>query len=153
MEIYLFTRNIFAWSVTVAVLFPLTIPWAMLAYKIWHGNKEIEEEMGEELLSRSWRATLVLGVASPAFVFLDYLIVEQIGMPSGPTHVVFLLSFLAFAAWMMFFFFGMEDFFQGLMLSVIFLYLPTAVLFVLWLIIRWNPLFTFVLGWLSEPKV
>jgi hypothetical protein len=87
------------------------------------------------------------------FVFLDYLAVDDgwLGLPAGPMHVVILIAFLALAAWWMMYFFYLEDFFQGLMLAMIYLYLPTA-LFVLSCGHRWNPLFEYVLSWLKEPK-
>src|SRR5207302_1590240 len=121
------------------------------SYKIWHGNKEIDEEMGDELFGRSWRVAGVFFLAAPVFVGLDYLVVDQAGVPAGPVHVVFFLGFLAFAAWMMMLFFAMEDFFQGLALSLIFLYLPTALFFLAWLVLGWFPLFSFLLGLLAKP--
>ena len=51
----------------------------------------------------------------------------------------------------MMYFFSLEDFFQGLMLTTIYLYLPTA-LFVVTFGFRWYPLFTYVLTWMKDPK-
>ena len=151
MAIYGFVWHLFAWSVFVAVLFPLTIPWAFFSYKIWLGERRLDEDMEEELWPRAWRLCLALFLAAPVFVAVDYVIADQLEFPSGPIHIVFYLGFLSFAAWMMMFFFSLEDFFQGLMLSTIFLYLPAALFFVLSRVITWNPLFTFIVGWLKEP--
>ena len=154
MPLYLFAYHLLAWSVTAAILYPLMVPWSLIAYKIWHGAKPIEEDMREELLSRAWRANGVLLLTAPLFILFDYIVADEswLGLPPGPVHIVFIIGFIAFAAWMLMYFFSMEDFFQGLMLATLHLYLPVAVLFLLWLLIRWNPLFTYILGWLREPK-
>ena len=151
MEIYLFAQHLLAWSITIAVLGFIAFPWAIVAYKIWHGNKEIDEEMSEELFARSWRMGWVLGLSAIVVLFVDWLIVEQAAVPAGPVHVVFLMVLIALAAGLMFFFFYLEDFFQGLMLAAIYLFLPTAVFYVLWWLIGWNPLFSFILSWLTTP--
>ena len=152
MPVYLFVWPLFAWSVTAVVLFPLMFPWSVVAYKIWHGFKEIEEDMGEELWARAWRVNGVLFFASPLFVLLDFVAADWFDLPAGWIHIVFLALFLSFAAWMMMYFFSMEDFFQGLMLATIHVYVPATLLFLLSLVIRWNPLFDYVLSWLKEPK-
>jgi hypothetical protein len=154
MPLYLFFWNMLAWSITIAVLCPLTIPWAWLSYKIWHGNKPIEEEMDEELWTRSFWASFYMALASVVWLFLDYEAVEWTEFPSGPVHTVFYLSFLALAAYIMLHSFSLEDFFQGLNLAVIYLYIPTGVFFVLWLLIRGfltYGLFSYVLSWLKDP--
>src|SRR5260370_39315770 len=132
----------------------VTFPWAMLAYKIWHGNKPIDEEIGEQLLWRSWRCGWALAGVAAIFVALDFVLADDdwFRMPAGPVHVVFLIGFLGVAAWRMMYFFSLEDFFQGLSLSVIYLYVPTA-LFVLTWGYPWNLLFTYLLTWLKDPKV
>jgi hypothetical protein len=154
MEIYSFAQHMLAWSVTVAVLGFVTFPWLMLAYKIWHGNKPIDEDLKDELLIRSWFAGWALGAAAIVFVVLDYVTAYEgwLGLPAGPMHVVFVVGFLGLSAWWMMYFFSMEDFFQGLSLAVIYLYVPTALLFLLSLLFD-NPLQVYVLKWLVEPKV
>jgi hypothetical protein len=153
MPLYLFVWKLLAWSITVAVLFPLTIPWAALSYKIWHGNKPIDEELSEEIWSRAWRASLFFAIAAVVFLVLDFITgdADWLALPAGLVHIVCYLGFLAVAACIMHYCFSMEDFLQGLNLAVIFLYIPMAVLFVLWLLIGWNVLFTYVLSWLREP--
>ena len=56
------------WSATVALLFPLTIPWAKLAYKIWQGHKEIDEELAEQMWIRATLASFALFVVAVALV-------------------------------------------------------------------------------------
>jgi len=151
MAIYDFVRHMLAWSILAAVLGFVGFPWGMLTYKIWHGDKPIDEEFGEELLRRSWYYGWALGGIAIVFLFLDFFIINQFEIPAGPVHIVFYVCFLSVAGWWAMFFFSLEDFFQGLILAVIYLYLPTLVLYLLWWLIRWNPLFTYVLGWLIEP--
>jgi hypothetical protein len=93
----------------------------------------------------------MLGIAA-LFMGLDFATVDWFDLPAGAIHIVYFFGFLALASALLMFFFSMEDFFQGLSLAVLYLYIPTAVLWVLWLIIAWNPLHSFVLGWLIEPK-
>ncbi len=154
MEIYTFAQHMLAWSTTVAVLGFITFPWAIVAYKIWHGNKAIDDDVRDELLQRSWFAGWALGAAAIVFVLLDYLTADEawLGLPAGPMHCVFFVGYLALAGWWMMFFFSMEDYFQGLSLAVIYLYVPAALFFVLSLLFD-NPLQVFVLKWLVEPKV
>ncbi|MSQ95038.1 MAG: hypothetical protein EXR98_10855 [Gemmataceae bacterium] len=152
MEIYVFVRHMLAWSITVAVLWPVMIPWAKVSYAIWNGNKELDEEFEEELWKRSAYASTLMAVVAVACLGLDYLTVDFTDMPAGPIHIVYYFAFLALAAGVMVYCFGMEDFFSGLNLAVIYLYIPTALLFLLWLVIRWNWVFEFVLNLLKEPK-
>ena len=153
-EPYRFPYYVLAWTVTVAILGLVTFPWAMLAFKIWHGNKPIDEDLREDLLRRSWFMGWALAAAAVVCVLLDYVTVNEnwLGLPAGPLHIVFLMAFFGVAAWWMMYFFSLEDFFQGMMLATIYLYLPTALLVIIWWGIRWNPLFTYVLGWLKDPK-
>jgi hypothetical protein len=145
MEIYRFFYYMLAWSVTVAILGFILFPWGILAYKIWHGNKPIDEELREELLWRSFYAGWTLGGASIVFVVLDHMTIVWLELPAGMFHFIYYLCFLALAAWVMMYFFSLEDFLQGLILAVLYLYIPTAVLF---LFQRWNPLYQYVLAWL-----
>src|SRR5215218_7301026 len=120
MAIYDFVRQMLAWSILAAVLGFIGFPWGMLAYKIWHGNKEIDEELSEQLLIRSGMFGWALGVSAIAFLFLDYFIVSQFELPSGIVHLVFYIGFLSLAGWCALHFYSMEDFFQGLILAVIY---------------------------------
>jgi hypothetical protein len=145
MAIYDFVRQMLAWSIVAAVLGFIGFPWAIIAYKIWHGNKEIDEEFSEELMRRSWYFGWALGG------IVDFFVANQFELPAGMVHVVFYIAFLSLAAWWAMFFFALEDFLQGLIFALIYLYLPTLVLYLLWWFFPLNPLFTYVLGWLPEP--
>ena len=153
MQLYEPIYLLFAWSLTIAILGFITFPWAMVAFKVWHGFKPIDEDLRDELLQRSWYFGWSLGFLAIVFGLLDFATADSdwLGMPAGPVHIVYYIGFLAIAAWMMMYFFSMEDFFQGLSMTVIYLYIPAALLFVLWLLIRWNWLFKYVLSWLKEP--
>jgi hypothetical protein len=150
---YRFPYYVLAWTLTVAIMGVVIFPWAMLAYKIWHGNKPIDEDFREEMLGRSWRVGFSLAFAAGIFGVLDYLTANEawLGLPAGPVHLVFLIGFLSLAAWWMMYFFSLEDFFQGLMLTTIYLYVPVMLMVVTWGF-RWNLLFLYVLSWLKDPK-
>jgi hypothetical protein len=153
-EPYRFPYYLLAWTLTVAIMGIIMFPWAMLAFKIWYGNKPLDEDFRDELLQRSLYFGWALALIAPVFVLLDYVTVSEdwIGFPAGPMHLVFLISFVALAAWWTWYYFSMEDFFQGLMLAVIYLYLPT-VLCVVTFGHRWNLLFVYLLTWLKDPKL
>lgn len=151
VQSYTFVQNMLAWSLLAALLGFITFPWGMFAYKIWHGDKPIDEELGEELLRRSWYFGWALAGAAVVFLVLDHFIVRQFELPAGPIHIFFYIAFLSLAGWWAMFFYSLEDFLQGLILALIYLYLPALVLYVLWFIINWNPLFTYVLSWLPTP--
>jgi len=152
-EPYRFPYYVLAWTVTVAIMGLVTFPWAMLAYKIRHGANEIDEEIREELLQRSWYFGWALAAAAVMFVVLDYVSVNEawLNLPAGPLHIVYLVAFVSLAAWWSMYFFSLEDFFQGLMLTTIYVYVPTA-LMTLAFGHRWNLLFVYVLTWLKDPK-
>jgi hypothetical protein len=158
MSPYSVVWEIFAWSITVAVLWPVMFPWLVLAYKIWHGRTPIEEEMAEELWTRSAIASFALTITAVAFLFADYAIVEFVGFPAGVIHLVFFVGFLSLAAGIMYYCFYMEDFFQGMSLAIIYLYIPALVLFLIWLAIRniafiKYGLFSYVQSWLADPAL
>jgi hypothetical protein len=150
MELYLFAWKMLAWSITVSVLWPVMFPWAKLAYKVWHGNKPIDDDIGDELWWRSGYASLAMTFTAIGTLLLDYATIDQLGVPAGVVHIVYYLTFLALAACIMHFCYSMEDFFGGLSMAVLYLYIPTALLFVLALLIR-NPLLEYVLTWLEKP--
>ncbi len=156
MPLYLFIWNMLSWTITVAVLWPVMFPWTKVAYRIWHGRTPIEEELEEELWTRSFYASTALTGAAIVILLLDYVTVDWLDLPAGPVHCVYYVALLTLAAGMMYYCFFMEDFFQGLSLTVIYLYIPVAVLFVVWLIIhRFFPygLFSYVLSWLKNPEI
>jgi hypothetical protein len=150
MQLYLAVWYLLAWSVTISLLSIVIFPWGILAYKIWHGAKPIDEELGEELLGRSWGAGWRLFLAAIAFTFLDYLVVAWLDLPPGWIHMLFYIGFLFYVSWVMAYCYSLEDQLQGLILAVIYLYIPTAIL---WLIpTRWNLPYSYVLSWLIQPE-
>lgn len=150
---YRFPYYLLAWTLSVAILGIVIFPWAILAFKIWHGNKAIDEELREELLQRSWYCGWALAGAAVVFVLIDFFATNDAWMdlPAGPIHLVLLIAFVALAAWWMYYFFSLEDFFQGLMLATIYLYVPVALFVVTWGF-RWNLVYVYVLSWLKDPK-
>jgi hypothetical protein len=155
MDFYAFVWHLLAWSITVALLWPVMFPWLRVAYMIWNGRAPIEEELAEELWSRCWRASLRVTIAAAGLLLLDYVFIEFTDFPSGPIHIVVYLGLVALIAWIMYYCFFMEDFFQGLMLAVIYLYIPATILFLIWLVIRnfwtvWG-FHGFVQSWLRDP--
>jgi hypothetical protein len=153
-EPYRFPYYMLAWTLTAALMGLVLFPWAIVAYKIRHGNAPIDEDIRDELLRRSFYAGWSIAGASVVFVFLDFLLTDDawFALPAGVMHIVLLLGFLALAAWWMMYFFSLEDFFQGLMLTVLYLYIPTAIMFVTFGH-KWNLLYIFILGWMKDPKV
>ena len=153
MEIYYSVHNILAWSITVAVLGFVTFPWGILAYKIWHGNKPIDEELSEELLWRSFYAGWPTALVAMLFLFLDYVTADKewLDLPAGPVHLVYFVGFLSLVSGWMMYCFSLEDFFQGFILTIIYLYLPMAVLWAFSKLFD-NPLLKYVLTWLPRPE-
>ena len=152
MEIFLFVYHMLAWSITVAVLQPVMIPWAWLAYKIWHGNKPINEDLIEAMWLRATLASLTLTVVAVGFLLCDWATIHWFDLQqnAGPIHIVYYIAFLALTARMMMYFFSMEDFFQGLSMTVIYFYLPVFALYLLTFLFR-NPLQDYCLTWLAAP--
>src|ERR1700722_15038706 len=127
MDLFEFCRSNLAWMTTVAVLWPLNIPMAALAYKIRQGHRPIAMESNEFW----WRcvfASLILGFMTVGFIWLDYWMTDA-DFPAGPVHMVVLLGYIASACWLYFVFFALEDFFQALSMVLIYLYLPVIVLY------------------------
>lgn len=152
MEIYLFTYQILAWSITVALLQPVMIPWAWVTHKIWQGTTPLDEELSDELWIRATLASLTLSVVAVVFVLADWATINWIELKpnAGAIHVVYYVGFLTFTAWLAMYFFSMEDYFGGLSFVVLYFYIPTAILFVLSLLFD-NPLQVYILKWLEKP--
>src|SRR3712207_5854391 len=131
MDIYQFFWSALAWTVTVAVLFLLNVPMAALAFRIWQGGKRADHMDTDEFWKRSALAALVVALLSFVFVFLDYVLWAWMELPAGPVHLVVFVLYLSAVIWMMMLFFEIEDFFQGLSLALIYLYIPVFVLWVL----------------------
>lgn len=151
VELYLFVRGALAWTVTVAALWPVNIPLAYLAYKIRQGQKP-GDLARNALWWRSVFATLLVAFVTVVFLLLDYLLAEVAGFPAGPIHLVVLTAYIPAAAGIFFVFFALEDFFQGLSMFVIYVYLPVLVLYLLNAMMGlWNGPLSYVEGWLKAP--
>jgi hypothetical protein len=154
MELYLFVWGALAWTVALAGLGPLTAPLALYAYKIWHGRRPIDDEMQDELWRRAGWGTFWIGLTAWAFLLLDYVLATWAELPAGLVHVVIFLSLVSMLAWVLMLYFAMEDFFQGLSLLLIYVYLPVLLL---WLPNRLifgkdNAYLNWFYGWLATPK-
>ncbi len=153
MELYQFAWGTLAWTIAYAVFLPLSIPMARLAYFIWNSKRPIEEEMQEELWRRAIYGSVVMAVVCLAFLLLDYLLASWAELPAGLVHMILLLVLLGVMTWVVMLFFAFEDFFSGLSLLLIYLYLP---IFVLWLPNRLFGIFNWYLnwfyGWLAPPQ-
>jgi len=150
MELYSFLRGILVWTATIACLWPVNAPVLALAFKIQNGPKRIDMENDEYW----WRAivgSLVLALATAAFVLLDYLLADLAELPAGPTHLIVLVGYVPVAVWILTLFFAMDDLLNGLSLLVIYLFMPIFVLFVVnWLLGLWEPVLAFVYPWIKE---
>ena len=149
MDLFDVFRRTFAWMATVAVLWPVNIPLAGLAYKVRQGHKPIDMEA---FWWRSTFATLILAAMTCGFVWLDYFLAGDTDLPSGPVHVVVICGYIGAASWLYFVFFALEDFFQGLGMVAIYFCIPMAVLFLLNLLTGWwnKLLLNYALTWLKQ---
>jgi hypothetical protein len=160
MELYNFLRGTLAWSAAIACLWPLNAPLLALAFKIQQGSKPLDME-SDEYWTRSFVASAVLGGVTAAFIFVDYILADSAGFPAGMVHLVVYVCYVPTATWILTLFFALDDLLHGLSIFVLYLYLPTFVLFVLnWLLGLINPSLRFwdwVLGfvypWLKEATV
>src|SRR5947209_697970 len=123
VDIFQFCWAALAWMTTIAVLWPVNAPMAALAFRIWRETKETDIE-GSELWTRAFLASAALAVLVIGFVLLDWLLADMAEFPPGPIHLVIFAGFVALAAWLMQYLFSLEDYFQGLSLVVIYLFLP-----------------------------
>jgi hypothetical protein len=159
VDIFQFAWAALAWMTTIAILFPVNIPMAALAYRIWRETKETDIE-GSELWVRAAYASGSLAIMIVAFVALDWLLADKAEFPPGPIHLTIIVGFVALAAYVMVYIFSLEDYFQGLSLVVVYLFLPLLVLFLvnagLGLIspsLRfWDHLVGLANIWLVQPK-
>jgi len=130
VDIFQFFWSTLAWTATVAVLFPLNVPMAALAFRIWRETKETDVE-GSELWIRSSVGSFGVAVVCAVFVALDYVLADLAEFPAGPIHIIAFAGFVAVACWVMFYVFSFEDYLQGVSLTIIYLFLPLIALFIL----------------------
>ncbi len=154
MELYLFVWGALAWTIALVALGPVTMPLALFAYRIWHGRRPIDDEMQDELWRRAFWGTLAAAATGWAFLLLDYVLATWAELPAGLVHLVLYVSLASMLAWVLMLYFALEDFFEGLSLLLLYVYLPV---FVLWLPNRLifgkdNPYLNWFYGWLATPQ-
>ena len=151
MEFYYFLRGTLAWTATVAILWPINIPMAALAYKIRLGpNKNPLKP--NEFWGRSALVSLVVALITLVAIVLDNFLTDGTDFPAGPIHLVVFMAYVPAAMWAIFWFFALEDLMQALSVFVIYIYLPVLVLYVLNAIIGfWQPLVDLAGGMLKVP--
>ena len=151
MEFYYFLRGTLAWTATVALLWPLNIPLAALAYKIRLGPNKNPLKPKEYWVRSGAVATVVAGITLAALL-LDYVLAEEMDFPAGPIHLVVFMAYVPAAVWAIFVFFALEDLMQALSVFVIYIYLPVLVLYLLNEVIGfWQPLVDLAGGMLKVP--
>jgi hypothetical protein len=150
VEFYYFLRGTFAWTATIALLWPFNIPLAALAYKIRNGpNKNPLKP--KEYWVRSGAAAFAVAIITLVALGLDYFLAES-DFPPGPIHLVVFMAYVPAAMYALFVFFALEDLMQALSVFVIYIYLPVLVLYVLNAMIGfWQPLVDMAGGWLKMP--
>jgi hypothetical protein len=152
MELYNFVRGTLAWTATIACLWPINAPLLAFAFKVQQGAKPIDME-NDEYWTRSFVASLVLGLVTAAFIFVDYMLADWADFPPGPIHVIVYVAYVPVAVWILTVFFAMDDLTHGLSLFMVYVYLPVFVLWVLnWPIGFWNPLLRIVGEYLPVAK-
>jgi hypothetical protein len=157
MVFYDFLRWNLAWMATVALLWPLTIGLAALAYRVRQGNTPDHMDPNEFWL-RCTLGSLGLEVITIAFLGLDYWLTEA-DLPAGPIHAIVFFGYVGAGWWLFWLLFDLDDPAQGLSLFVLYMYLPIAVLYVVnkllgWLFPNGNYLgfwLNYVGSWLKEP--
>jgi hypothetical protein len=130
MDIFQFSWAALAWMVSVAACFPLNVPMAALSFRIWRETKKSDIE-GAELWQRAVLVSGALALTCVGFVALDYLLADLAELPAGPIHLVVFVGFVALACWEVLYLFSLNDFFEGLSLVVVYLFLPMIALFLL----------------------
>jgi hypothetical protein len=147
-----------AWMVTVTVL-PIGIPMAALAFRVWRETRETDIE-GSELWTRSFLAWAALAGIMVAFVAADWLLADQADLPPGLIHLVAFVGYLALVSYVLVYFFSLDDYFEGLSLAAIYVFVPIVVLFLLNGMLGflneslrfWDPLLGFAKYWLKNPS-
>jgi hypothetical protein len=151
VELYDFLRGTLAWTVSVAALWPLNIPLAVLAYRIHRGPRPVDMEP-KELWIRATFASLLVALLTLAMVFIDYLLAFGADFPAGPIHLAVLLGYVPIAMWIFFVFFALDDLLPALGLFMLYVYLPVTVLYLLNLVVGfWQPLVNAAASWLKVP--
>jgi hypothetical protein len=152
VELYEFFRGALAWIATVAVLWPVNVPLAALAYKIQNGARPLDIGR-DELWFRSVIAAGLLALVTAGFILLDYVFIDITGFLPGPIHLVIFMGYIPAAAYVMTLSFAFSELGQGLGVLVIYLGLPLCVLFVVHAILGvWETPLEFAYGFLKPPE-
>lgn len=156
MEIYNFLRGSLAWVASVALLYPLYVPLLFYGHRIREGpvREDDETQMDNgEVWTRSFLGALVVWVLTVVCIFLDLLLADWLDLPAGIVHLVIVIAFFAAASFLLMQFFAYEDYFYGLSLLALSLFLPIVVLFIANSLVGfWNPWLNFLLGYLKEIR-
>jgi hypothetical protein len=157
VDFFLFFWSALAWMVTIAVV-PLSLPMAALAFRIWRETSETDIE-GSELWIRASLAWGALALIMVVFVTVDWLLADYAQFPAGPIHLTVFIGFVALAGWVMTYLFSLGDYFEGISLVAIYLFLPMIVLFLLNGLLGllnkslrfWDPLLNLASDFLVKP--
>jgi hypothetical protein len=158
VDIFQFTWAALAWTATIAALWPANAPMAALAFRIWRETRQSDIE-GSELWIRAFMASAALAILMVGFVLLDWVLADLAEFPAGPIHLLAFVGFVALAPVVVQYLFSLSDYFEGLSLVVVYLFLPLLVLFLLNLLLGllspslrfWDPLVNLATIWLIKP--
>ncbi len=114
---------------------------------------------GGELWLRAFYASFALAALIALFVGLDWLLADLAEFPAGPIHIIVFVGFVALAAYVLVYIFSLDDYFEGLSLLIIYLFLPLLVLFGLNYLLGlvnpslrlWDHLVNLANAWLVKP--
>lgn len=159
VDIFEFSWAALAWMATIAILWPVNAPMAALAFRIWRETKDTDIE-GGELWTRAFLTSGALALLMVGFVMLDWVLADVAEIASGPIHLAVVIGFVALASWVVQYLFSLDDYFEGLSMVLVYLFLPLLALFALnallgWLnpsLRFWDPLVNLVEGWLVKPS-
>src|SRR5262249_50092432 len=119
MELYEFFRGLFAWTVTIAGLWPINVPMLALAFRIQTGTKRLPLTT-EQLWWRSIFGASVVGLVTLLIMFVDYSLADWVGIPAGPVPLVLFGGYVPGASWILFLFFAHAELSDGLGLFVLY---------------------------------
>ena len=122
-------------------------------------NAGFDHVEGSELWIRSFLSSFLLALLCLAFVVVDYCLADLAELPPGPIHLVVFIGFIALSASVLVYTFSLEDYFQGLSMSVIYLAIPVIALYLLNGMLGffsnslrfWDPVVSIVKYWLKDP--
>ena len=129
-----------SWSlVTIAaasLIWPLNVPMAALAYKVFLGYAPVPLERGDFM----WRSACApLGLLGCTLIMLGlaFLAIDQGGFPPGLTHLILLMLYLPAGIWFLFWIYALEDMVQATSVFFIFVLLTGIPLLIIGRIAGW----------------